>query len=349
MSISSGVVNVRTFGAAGTGSVSDSAAFQRALDFLSLKKYSRLEIPHGTYLIDSPVRMPGVSIDSGEPARFVVNGNGAKIKVSGAISAFDRNYASLGDYTSGVWNPIFKDLNFIGTGSSNAIRHWGNESMVLENCSFRDFSTCVHIGESENPSLSNCVFENVERGLVATELSGLATGATGSNSGVNMLTASGCVAEIHTVTSVGFDLIGCHMARIESCSVVGSRCLYGISVEEGTSPDVSARITDCSITPSTDILGSAINLFTDGAVIVIDNIAVPTYSHTAVDADGVRRSVIKVVNSHKLDFSLFGSGNLSNLWIFDGNILSTGSFSEDSKWINNGVPPLLEERTLNYG
>ena len=347
MSIAGGVVDVRTFGAAGTGAVSDSAAFQRAFDFMSAKNYSRMELSNGTYLIDSSLRLPGASVDSGQPARFVINGNGAEIIVSGSNVGFNRDYTDVSEYTDRVWVPTFRDINFTGSSAGIAIKHWGSASLSIESCSFNGFGTAVHIGDAICPQIKSCSFLDCTNSLVATELTGQAASATADNSLVSMLSVSNCRVTCSDISAVGFSLVGCRSARLESCIVGGSNCNKAFSAVEGSGSEVSARLTDCWADSFTSIQGSAIELSGSVAMFVIDGFRVPAYNHVTIDASGLARSVVRVENCAGLDLGSFTDGAANNHWIFDGNILSTTHFSDSGMW-NGDVPLLISERTLNH-
>lgn len=193
--ITNGVVNALWFGAVPDDGVDDSWAFQKMFNYLdtvtTLKNFE-VFIPGGKYQMSGPVTLPAslYNAGSGSLPRLSIKGDGATIFVTGAITAWKRAVADMSAASTAIDNYTLSlsGIEFVGTqttGQKGLELHalYGAE---LSNMRFTALDTGFVARFILGSKFENLFYtNNKSAGFVGASLSGVASGATTSNSAFN--------------------------------------------------------------------------------------------------------------------------------------------------------------------
>ena len=177
-------VNVRDFGAAGTGNQDDTAALQRAID----QTYNRLwtsvatrtkrilRLNAGIYRIDGDIRIPPYARIVGEgkdSVRIVLSGNKNKFRLATSRGTESNVENDAAEYPAGI---LIQGVNFVGAYDSDLFQIDGVNDITFDDVKFSGnrFSPPLTAGESgagititstirtaQNINFNNCTFQNM--------------------------------------------------------------------------------------------------------------------------------------------------------------------------------------------
>lgn len=193
-SVSTLYLNPKDFGAVGDGINDDTSAIQDTFDYISANPTLTYKIvfPPGQYLITSSIQLPGQLIGATESPRIEVEGYGAILLTTAAITIFERlpvdQTEALDDFISN-WIGVFTGLTFQGNSTTNQIGVdvGATYSWVFENCTFRALDTGLILKFCLQGSIKQCRFQSCKTESIVL-LFGESWGGTDFNS------ASNCVA-----------------------------------------------------------------------------------------------------------------------------------------------------------
>lgn len=167
-----GEVNVMTFGADPTASVSSSAAFTAAAAECKAKGFSTLYIPTGTYLLDEPWLLENF-------AGLRIHGDGDRRNMNAGYNPGSTG-SELYLVNNGIFGIVFDtcqscsldSLTFVGdiedpetpTLSNGVNIKGGSSAIQIRNCSFHAFDVCLQcgVGTGTEGTDSETVVSNVQ-------------------------------------------------------------------------------------------------------------------------------------------------------------------------------------------
>lgn len=193
--VTDGYLNAAWFGAIPDDGVDDSWAFQKMFNYIDtstvLRDY-KIFIPGGKYNVATSVIIPQTIYNpgSGSIPRVSIEGYGATIFVSGAITAWKRTVADMTEANNALSSAFWTIAGLEFTGSSTTGQK-GLEFHATYGANFKDLRfTGLDTGFVARFVLGS-KFDNIfytsnkSVGLLASSLSGIATSATTSNSAFN--------------------------------------------------------------------------------------------------------------------------------------------------------------------
>jgi hypothetical protein len=142
----SGIYNVKEFGAIGDGNTDDTIAFKSAMAYIASRNGGTLQIPEGDFVITSPVTLPsgiiiqGISgISTLAPTNNVIKPSPSRIKLRGT----NRSLFRIGECTENI---VIKDVELFGESfqGTNGIEAVGafmsSQNFYFERVAFQGFN-----------------------------------------------------------------------------------------------------------------------------------------------------------------------------------------------------------------
>lgn len=223
--VTDGYIHASWFGAIPDDGVDDSYAFQKMWNYVdtatNLKEF-KIFIQGGKYEINTAVTLPqGIySLGSATIPRVYVEGYGARIFVTGAITGWARKSTTLTNANTSIDNYTItiKGLEFVGTsttGQKGLELHsfYGAELMDMR---FTTLDTGLVLRFLLGSTIKNVFYTNNKNvGILGASLNGIATSATVSNSAFNanlvtknrVYCASGSYAGMMFLAADGCDFV----------------------------------------------------------------------------------------------------------------------------------------------
>jgi len=198
--VTDGYLNAAWFGAIPDDGVDDSWAFQKMfnyIDTLTVLRDYKIFIPGGKYQVATSVNLPQTIYNpgSGSIPRVEIEGYGATIFVTGAITAWKRTVADMTEandaLSSALWS--ISGLEFTGTSTTGqkGLEFHATYGANFKDLRFTGLDTGLVCRFMLGSKLDNIFYtSNKSAGLVAASLNGIATSATTSNSAFNANTIS---------------------------------------------------------------------------------------------------------------------------------------------------------------
>lgn len=193
--VTDGYIHATWFGAVPDDGVDDSYAFQKMFNYIDtatgLKEY-KVFIQGGKYELATQVNLPQniATSGSGTIPRLTIEGSGARIFITGAITGWARKSATITDADNSISNytVTIQGIEFVGTSTT------GQKGMELHSFYGANLSdlrfTSLDTGLVTRFILgstfkNNFYTSNKSVGLLGGSLNGIATSATVSNSAFN--------------------------------------------------------------------------------------------------------------------------------------------------------------------